>query len=96
MADARQSAINTAPFIMGPCLRCLRWNRSPDSSPRGGGHAIERIDLLAFSALKTFDPPLSALARSDRDVTRHGKFLDIAARPPPGAPPRPGRLGALA
>ena len=25
------------------------------------GHAIDRIDLLAFSALKTYDPPLSAL-----------------------------------
>ncbi len=42
--------------------------------------AIARVDIAAFSALKTFDPPLSALhgALVD-DVTRHGKFLDIAA-----------------
>ena len=25
------------------------------------GHTIARIDLVAFSALKTYDPPLSAL-----------------------------------
>jgi formamidopyrimidine-DNA glycosylase len=42
--------------------------------------AIARVDIAAFSALKTFDPPLSALhgALVD-DVTRHGKFLDIEA-----------------
>ncbi len=42
--------------------------------------AIVRIDVAAFSALKTFDPPLSALhgAFVD-DVTRHGKFFDISA-----------------
>ena len=42
--------------------------------------AIARIDIAAFSALKTFDPPLSALqgALVD-DVTRHGKFLDVEA-----------------
>ncbi len=40
--------------------------------------AIARVDIAAFSALKTFDPPLSALAGSlVDDVTRHGKFLDI-------------------
>ena len=44
------------------------------------GRAIARVDLAAFSALKTYDPPLSALhgAMVD-DVTRHGKFLDITA-----------------
>ncbi len=42
--------------------------------------AIVRVDLAAFSALKTFDPPLSALEGTlVEDVTRHGKFLDIAA-----------------
>ena len=41
--------------------------------------AITRVDLAAFSALKTFDPPLSALHGTlVEDVTRHGKFLDIA------------------
>jgi len=42
--------------------------------------AIVRVDIAAFSALKTFDPPLSSLAGSYiDDVTRHGKFLDISA-----------------
>ena len=41
--------------------------------------AIARVDIAAFSALKTFDPPLSALAGLFvEDVTRHGKFLDIS------------------
>ena len=43
-------------------------------------HAITRVDLTAFSALKTFDPPLSALHGTlVEDVTRHGKFLDVTA-----------------
>ncbi len=42
--------------------------------------AIVRVDIAAFSALKTFDPPLSALHGSlVDDVTRHGKFLDVTA-----------------
>jgi formamidopyrimidine-DNA glycosylase len=42
--------------------------------------AIARVDIAAFSALKTFDPPLSALAGSlVDDVSRHGKFIDIDA-----------------
>ena len=42
--------------------------------------AIVRVDIAAFSALKTFDPPLSALQGAFvDDVTRHGKFLDISA-----------------
>ncbi|WP_110240350.1 Fpg/Nei family DNA glycosylase [Nocardioides gilvus] len=41
---------------------------------------ITRIDLAAFSALKTFDPPLHALHGTlVESVTRHGKFLDINA-----------------
>ncbi|MBC2932228.1 Fpg/Nei family DNA glycosylase [Nocardioides sp. zg-1228] len=44
------------------------------------GRAISRVDLAAFSALKTFDPPLQALHGTLVDsVTRHGKFLDIDA-----------------
>ena len=40
--------------------------------------AITRVDIAAFSALKTFDPPLSALNGTFvEDVTRHGKFLDV-------------------
>jgi formamidopyrimidine-DNA glycosylase len=51
-----------------------------DLRGRLDGHAIAKIHIAAFSALKTFDPPLSALegAMVD-DVTRHGKFLDIEA-----------------
>ena len=45
------------------------------------GHMIARIDLVAFSALKTYDPPLSALTGLEVDgVSRHGKFLDISAQ----------------
>jgi formamidopyrimidine-DNA glycosylase len=44
------------------------------------GRAISRVDLTAFSALKTFDPPLQALHGTlVDDVTRHGKFLDVDA-----------------
>jgi formamidopyrimidine-DNA glycosylase len=42
--------------------------------------AITTIHIAQFSALKTFDPPLSALSGTlVDDVTRHGKFLDIEA-----------------
>ena len=37
-----------------------------------------RIDVLSFAALKTFDPPTSALGgKTITAVARHGKFLDI-------------------
>ena len=50
-------------------------------SERCVGHAIARIDLAAFSALKTYDPPLLALHGLEIDsVTRRGKFLDISAQ----------------
>jgi formamidopyrimidine-DNA glycosylase len=51
-----------------------------DLSARLRDRAVVRVDLAAFSALKTFDPPLSALHGTLVDtVTRHGKFLDIDA-----------------
>jgi formamidopyrimidine-DNA glycosylase len=51
-----------------------------DLRGRLAGRAISRVDLAAFSALKTFDPPLHALHGTlVDDVTRHGKFLDIDA-----------------
>ncbi len=51
-----------------------------DLTGRLRDRAITRIDLAAFSALKTFDPPLHALHGTMVDgVTRHGKFLDIEA-----------------
>jgi formamidopyrimidine-DNA glycosylase len=51
-----------------------------DLRGRLDGRAIARVDIAAFSALKTFDPPLTALngALVD-DVTRHGKFIDVSA-----------------
>jgi formamidopyrimidine-DNA glycosylase len=51
-----------------------------DLRGRLAGRAVTRVDIAAFSALKTFDPPLSALSGSlVDDVTRHGKFIDISA-----------------
>ncbi len=49
-----------------------------DLSRRLHGRAIVRVDIAAFSCLKTYDPPITALAGGMVDsVTRHGKFLDI-------------------
>jgi formamidopyrimidine-DNA glycosylase len=51
-----------------------------DLRSRLDGHAIAKIHIAAFSALKTFDPPLSALEGTMVDsVSRHGKFLDLEA-----------------
>jgi formamidopyrimidine-DNA glycosylase len=51
-----------------------------DLKGRLDGRAITRIHVVAFSALKTFDPPVQALEGTlVDDVTRHGKFLDIEA-----------------
>ena len=45
------------------------------------GHAIARIDLAAFSALKTYAPPPDALYGLEiESVHRHGKFLDLDAQ----------------
>ncbi|HXA59183.1 MAG TPA: DNA-formamidopyrimidine glycosylase family protein, partial [Streptosporangiaceae bacterium] len=42
------------------------------------GHAIAKIDVLAISALKTYDPPITALpGLTITSVGRHGKFLDL-------------------
>ncbi|HLL62067.1 MAG TPA: DNA-formamidopyrimidine glycosylase family protein, partial [Propionibacteriaceae bacterium] len=44
------------------------------------GHVIARIELTAFSALKTYTPPLSAMHGLEvGSVTRRGKFLDLEA-----------------
>jgi formamidopyrimidine-DNA glycosylase len=51
-----------------------------DLRSRLAGRAIATVHLAAFSALKTFDPPLSALSGTlVEDVGRHGKFLDVTA-----------------
>ncbi len=42
------------------------------------GHFVTRVEPVAISVLKTFDPPVSALAGGEvTGVTRHGKFLDL-------------------
>jgi formamidopyrimidine-DNA glycosylase len=51
-----------------------------DLRGRLAGRAITKLHIAAFSALKTYDPPASALDGTlVEDVTRHGKFLDIQA-----------------
>jgi formamidopyrimidine-DNA glycosylase len=45
---------------------------------RAVGHAVDRFEVASFSALKTFDPPPTAVAgRAITGAGRHGKFLDI-------------------
>ncbi len=49
-----------------------------DLSQRLDGRAVVRVDIAAFSCLKTYDPPVSALSGGMVDgVSRHGKFLDL-------------------
>jgi formamidopyrimidine-DNA glycosylase len=49
-----------------------------DLAGRLTDRAIVRVDIAAFSCLKTYDPPITALSGGLIDgVTRHGKFLDI-------------------
>jgi len=44
------------------------------------GRRVARLDVVAFAALKTYDPPVSALeGREITGVERHGKFLDLVA-----------------
>ncbi len=44
------------------------------------GQRIARLDVLAFAALKTYDPPVSALEGLEiTGVERHGKYLDLIA-----------------
>ncbi|OZV77902.1 endonuclease VIII [Micromonospora echinospora] len=45
---------------------------------RAVGHRVERLEIAAISALKTYDPPSSAaVGRTVTDARRHGKFLDV-------------------
>jgi DNA-formamidopyrimidine glycosylase len=45
--------------------------------------AVARAEAASFAVLKTFDPPLSALAgRVITEVGRHGKFLDLTCGGP--------------
>lgn len=45
---------------------------------RAVGRAVERLEVAAISALKTYAPPPTAVAgRKITDAGRHGKFLDM-------------------
>ena len=51
-----------------------------DLRGRLAGRAITKVHVAAFSALKTYEPPQSAIEGTlVDDVRRHGKFLDIEA-----------------
>jgi formamidopyrimidine-DNA glycosylase len=77
--------------VIAPALHLIRDNRRMPELPevealaldlkgRLDGRALTRIHVVAFSALKTFDPPVQALEGTlVDDVTRHGKFIDIEA-----------------
>src|SRR3712207_2306802 len=42
------------------------------------GRVVTRVDLAAVQAIKTFDPPLSAVGGLEvTGASRHGKFLDL-------------------
>jgi len=50
-----------------------------DLTARLRGRTVDRLDIVAVAALKTFEPPVSALAGTVLGgVARHGKFLDFA------------------
>ena len=49
-----------------------------DLGTRLAGHTVDKLMLVSFAALKTFDPPVSALhGMPVAGVTRHGKYLDL-------------------
>jgi len=59
-----------------------------DLGARLTGRQILRLDVTAFSALKTYDPPVTALEGGTiTGVTRHGKYLDIVVVPSGGGAP---------
>ena len=52
-----------------------------DLGSRLDGRVVERLDIVSFAALKTFEPSVSTLYGAVIDgVSRHGKFLDITTR----------------
>lgn len=54
-----------------------------DLGGRLTGRVIDRLEIVAFAALKTFDPPVSALAGARiLGVGRRGKFLDVDTSTP--------------
>ncbi len=52
---------------------------------RTTGRTVAAVDVAAIAALKTFDPPATALVGGRvAGATRHGKWLDLAVTPPAG------------
>jgi formamidopyrimidine-DNA glycosylase len=52
------------------------------------GRCITSLTVASIAALKTYDPPVTALAgRAVAGVGRHGKFLDLEAAAPGGTGP---------
>jgi formamidopyrimidine-DNA glycosylase len=50
---------------------------------RAVGHTVQRLEVAALSALKTYDPPpTAATGRTVATAARHGKFLDISLADP--------------
>ncbi|WCD92694.1 Fpg/Nei family DNA glycosylase [Microbacterium sp. nov. GSS16] len=46
---------------------------------RAAGRTVTRVSVAAIAALKTFDPPVTALQDARiTGVTRHGKFIDLS------------------
>jgi len=57
---------------------------------RAVGRRVDRVEIAAVSALKTYDPPVSAVAgRIVADTGRHGKFLDVRLDRPDDAAGEP-------
>lgn len=55
------------------------------------GQTVRRVDPASFAVLKTFDPPVSALAGGTVTAAdRHGKFLDLSIQPAGGDAPQSG------
>ena len=65
--------------IMGGCPSCPRWRRWPRSCARTPSATCWRGRTSpSVQAIKTFDPPLSALGGLEiTGASRHGKFLDL-------------------
>jgi len=54
---------------------------------RTSGRTVAAVEVGSIAALKTFDPPVDALAgREVTDVARHGKWLDLVASAGPASP----------
>lgn len=52
---------------------------------RASGRTVAGVEVGSIAALKTYDPPVDALAGGEvSDVARHGKWLDVVVLPGPG------------